>query len=127
MYKETPAYNGVIRLADHAHIPFDAGNADYLAYVEWRNAGNLPLPPDAPSQREIINAAIDRIERATGVVRVVREGMLLFAEDKAERDAAAKTAAGTPTTAAELLAKNPGYMRTKAVDDQIAQLRAQLV
>lgn len=44
-YQLTP-YNCVIRLADHAFIPFDTENADYQAYLAWIDAGNTPLPAD---------------------------------------------------------------------------------
>jgi hypothetical protein len=114
------------RLMDGALIPPIKGNIDYEAFLAWSEAGNLAEPAPLPDQKAVIRAAIDSLERATGVVRVVREALMMFAELEAARRAAAMTEAGTPTTAAQLLAMNPGYVRTKAVDDQISQLRARL-
>jgi hypothetical protein len=34
----------IIRLADHACIPPDSGNTDYVAYLAWVAAGNMPEP-----------------------------------------------------------------------------------
>lgn len=38
------------RLADNAFIPFDPANTDYAEYLRWLEAGNVPLPADAPEQ-----------------------------------------------------------------------------
>ena len=38
----------IIRLADHACIPPDPGNIDYVAYLEWVEAGNTPEPAPEP-------------------------------------------------------------------------------
>jgi hypothetical protein len=41
---------GVVRDADAAFIPADAGNADWQAYQAWLAAGNTPNPaPSAPA------------------------------------------------------------------------------
>ena len=38
----------IIRLADHACIPPDPGNIDYVAYLDWVAAGNTPEPAPEP-------------------------------------------------------------------------------
>jgi hypothetical protein len=43
------APQSVLRLTDHASIPFDPANRDYTEYLEWLSQGNEPLPPDEPT------------------------------------------------------------------------------
>ena len=55
MYRLTQQSNTIQRLSDNAFIPFDGGNMDYQAYLEWLNAGNqpepyVPPPPQIPTQ-----------------------------------------------------------------------------
>lgn len=96
------------------------------AVKAWLAAGNVPQPVDEPNPNEAILAQIAAIEAKTMVPRVVREALLLMAQDLAEREATQLTAAGKPTTKEELLAENVGYLRTLSVDNQIKQLRGQL-
>ena len=51
MYQLIKNLNGgestsVLRLADHANIPFDPANTDYQAYLKWVAEGNTPLPAE---------------------------------------------------------------------------------
>ena len=46
-----PNAQPVIRAADSAYIPADAGNSDFQAYLSWLGGGNTPnpyVPPPAP-------------------------------------------------------------------------------
>lgn len=40
----------VKRIADNAFIPFDPANTDAAEFAKWLEAGNTPLPADAPEQ-----------------------------------------------------------------------------
>jgi len=125
MYKRTNS-ELILRPSDGTFIPPDPANTDYAAYLAWVAAGNEPLPADQPDPRALILAQINAIEDATGVPRVVREFMILSAQDLARREAERLTAAGAPTTAEDLLARNIGYQKTMQVEAQIAALREQL-
>jgi hypothetical protein len=56
MYQQTkPMYEGqpaqvIKRLSDNAFIPFDPANTDYVAYLAWVEAGNVPTPADQPTE-----------------------------------------------------------------------------
>jgi hypothetical protein len=108
MYKRTNT-ESVQRISDGAVIPADEGNADYREYLKWEADGNTPEPyvePEIPAA-----ALIEREERATMLPRVIREFMLGFMEANA-----------TPAQ----LARNPGYVKVKALDDEIKVLRGKI-
>lgn len=77
-----------------------------------------PLVQSAPlTASEQAQAQIDALERQYLMPRLVRESLIAQAE---ERGAALRY------TPAQLLVKNKGYAGLKALDAQIAALRAQL-
>lgn len=78
---------------------------------------NIEESAPAPDLKAEIRAKIDQIERQTLMNRVTREFLLAMAEAQAQ---------GQGVTKEQLYQINLGYRRTKDVDTQIAQLRAQL-
>lgn len=50
MYKLSKNPNAVIRISDNATIPFDIFNNDYVDYLVWINAGNIPQPAQTPAE-----------------------------------------------------------------------------
>jgi len=77
-----------------------------------------PIVQSVPlTASEQAQAQIDALERQYLMPRVVRESLIAQAE---ERGAALRY------TPAQLLVKNKGYAGLKAIDAQIAALRAQL-
>ena len=55
--------DGIIRLADHACIPFDPANTDAHEFALWLKAGNVPEPADAehPVTQEWIDETIKKL------------------------------------------------------------------
>jgi hypothetical protein len=51
IYKLTK-FNGVIRSADNAFIPFDPANTDYAEYLKFLAEGGQPLPADDNGQTD---------------------------------------------------------------------------
>lgn len=49
MYRLTGQFNAVQRVSDGAVIPFDEGNGDYRAYLDWLALGNTPEQPPEPA------------------------------------------------------------------------------
>lgn len=58
----------VIRLADGANIPDDPANSDRQRYLQWLDAGGVPLPPEpqasGPSQLQamVVQATQQRLD-----------------------------------------------------------------
>lgn len=49
----TTSESHIIRIADGAEIPISAQNRDGRIYLSWLAEGNVPLPPDEPTQEEL--------------------------------------------------------------------------
>ncbi len=93
-----------------------------IELVQLQQGGALiehaPLAEPAPvTPAEIAQAQIDAIERQYLMPRVVRESLIAQAEERG---------AVLGYTPAQLAVKNKGYAGLKAIDAQIAALRAQL-
>jgi len=119
MYQQTKTDSGVVRVIDGAFIPPDLSNRDYAAYLEWVAQGNVPEPFEPPfvDPAEAARAEIEALETKHLMARITRETILTLAEERA-------AALGIPLEV--LLVKNKGYAALKALDVQIAELRAQL-
>lgn len=72
-----------------------------------------------------VQAQIDDLEENQRTARFVRESLIVVGSDLATRTAAAMTAAGTPTTAEQLMQANVGYQRALELNAQIEALRSQ--
>ena len=72
-------------------------------------------PPKTPA--EIALATIEQLERESLMNRITRESIMTMAKERA---------AALGMTEAQLISKNKGYAALKALDDEIAALRAQL-
>ncbi len=85
-----------------------------------------PEPPElsADERRAAIQDEIDALERQDLAGRFVRESLLVFGADMAERMAEKMTAAGQPTTKEQVLAATPGYQKALALNERIVALRA---
>lgn len=103
----------ITRLSDSASIPPDPDNSDYAEYLHWLSEGNTPTPADVPDPKLAAQGKISALESQNMLPRVVREYLLADFADKAVK-------AGRDPM---LL---PAYAKLKALDDQIAALRAQL-
>lgn len=82
--------------------------------------------PTPDQRRAMIQGSIEALERRELLARVVREGMLAAAEEKAIEIGAEQGL--TPDQALAALRANPntGYYKMRALDAEIAVLRAQL-
>ncbi|SNT33850.1 hypothetical protein SAMN06265795_12654 [Noviherbaspirillum humi] len=112
MYKLTQT-KAILRLSDGATIPAEPANTDYVAFLDWKAAGNMPEPADVPDPNIAVLAEIDRIETENKAGRGVREFILEILEENAG-------ALGVDPL------ENILYRKAKAVDDQIRALREKL-
>lgn len=121
MYRLT--LNAILRIADNAHIPIDAGNSDYAAYLKWVAAGNTPEPAPTPTLTERIATAVLKIDADTdAIIRDVigeRGNEYKLAEEEAKSFKAAGYA-GTVPASVKSWADAKGWTATVACDDILA-------
>lgn len=108
-------------LKDGVYLYLYAGMPEASEYSSWINEGNTPEPPDITPQEQIF-----LIERDTGVVRVVREFMIVSMRDIATRWAEKLNSeeGATPVTADQLLNANPAWVGVMDAEARIVALRA---
>lgn len=80
--------NGVLRLADKAHVPAEPLNGDWQTYQQWLAEGNTPEPADpdpVPSYRDLRAAAYpDFREFLDGMVKIHSNDPAMQAEGGAQ-------------------------------------------
>lgn len=121
IYFETK--NGVMAFdADQVDLIEQARKASWIERTQAEAASLLKSRHPGPSPQEVAQAQINELELKFLLARPVREGMLGLAEKEAIEVGAALGL--TPQQSlAKLAAEHEGYMRMKALDTQIAQLR----
>lgn len=82
----------------------------------WRLAA-VQDQPQTPVYADVIQQKIEQLERESLMNRITRESIMGLAKERA---------AALGMTEAQLIDKNKGYAALKALDDEIAELRAQL-
>lgn len=98
-----------------------------LIPISAEDAHLLRNPPPTEGQiKAAVQAEIERLERESLMNRGTRELNLQLMEREAQGEAGRLTQAGTPATAEQLLSMASAYVKFKALDDQIAALRAKL-
>lgn len=91
--------------------------------VQGDSAEALPFTDPRADPKVAAMQEIEQLERTAQAPRFVREALLDLAKDRAVR--AGQAVGLTEQAALVLLAtKNQGYIKLKALDDQIAALRA---
>lgn len=121
MYQIFPDH--VKRVSDGKTFGFTPGDSDFDEYMVWIKQGNHPLPRDPDTPKQLALAQIDQKEREVQAPRFVRESLIAVAEFMATSQA--QELGVTPEQALTALrTKNPGYIKLKALDDQIASIRA---
>lgn len=82
----------------------------------WRLAA-VQDEPQTPVYADVIKNKIEQLEQDSLMNRITRESIMALAKERA---------AALGMTEAQLMDKNKGYAALKALDDEIAALRAQL-
>ena len=76
----------IVRPSDHAQIPLNTKNMDYVEYLAWKKAGGIPtivndyVAPDAPAVvTKVADAknAEDAVKKLNEVMAVLREKGLI--------------------------------------------------
>lgn len=121
MYKLQSNSDCVVRVSDGAFIPCDESNRCYQEYLQWVAEGNTPTPADLPSAPYISpQDQIAALEAQYYINRGSRELELRLME----REAFNMATEGH--SAEDILADQPYYIKLKALDDAIKELRAQI-
>ena len=123
MYQRIAGTDCILRLDDGVILPPDARNMEYVAYLAWLAQDNTPEPAYVPGPKVVAQEQIDALERREQAPRFVRESLLEVAVYLAETKGAA-VGLSKAQALALLAAKNLGYVRLKALDDEIAALRS---
>lgn len=76
MYRLVNNYPFVIRIEDEAYIPMDESNADYRAFLEWLNEGNVPENYEFP----VVKIVPKLITRRQCAIELRERGMITAQE-----------------------------------------------
>jgi len=74
--------NWVLRISDHARIPFHDENPDYAEFLAWVAAGNEPLP--VPSEVMVEKAKAARAAEVDAIVVTTASGKTFDGDEKSQ-------------------------------------------